>query len=167
VIYKLHVLVKLFFNGGVIMEVKCEDDKKKHAVSIKPLHCGVSVPDVEESIAWYQEMLGFTLISNKYIPALKAKVAFLEHGDFKIELFEVENASLLPEERRIPNCDIKTHGTKHVAYAVADISQVMAYLKSRNVDVALDVFRIEGELVGFVRDNAGNLIELIQEPALF
>ncbi|MBP2645796.1 MAG: Glyoxalase/bleomycin resistance protein/dioxygenase [Firmicutes bacterium] len=149
------------------MEGKCGDGTKKHAVSIRPLHCGVSVPNIEESIAWYQEMLGFTLVSNQYIPALMAKVAFLEHGDFKIELFEVENASPLPEERRFPNCDIKTHGTKHVAYAVADIHQVMSYLKSRNVDVALDIFQMEGELVGFIRDNAGNLIEIIQEPTLF
>ena len=135
---------------------------KKTAYSLKPLHCGISVPNIEASIAWYQNMLGFSLTFQKYILPLKAKVAFLKNGDFSIELFEVEGAEPLPEERRTPNLDIRTHGIKHVAYAVQDIYGFMARLKEQGVDVAMDVFRMEGDRVAFIRDNAGNLIEIIQ-----
>jgi methylmalonyl-CoA/ethylmalonyl-CoA epimerase len=38
----------------------------------------------------------------------------------------------------------------------------METLKSKGVDVAMDVFPMEGDLVAFIRDNTGNLIELIQ-----
>jgi hypothetical protein len=40
----------------------------------------------------------------------------------------------------------------------------MGTLKSKGVDVAMDIFPMEKDLVAFIRDNAGNLIELIQQP---
>lgn len=132
---------------------------------VKPLHVGISVPDMDASIAWYEKMLDFKLVSDQYFDKLPARIAFLAHGDFSIELFEVEGAAALPEERRTPNLDIRTHGTKHVAYAVEDLRRLMEELKAKKVDVAMDVFPMEGDLVAFIRDNAGNLIELIQTPA--
>lgn len=141
---------------------------RDHADSfIKALHVGVSVPNMDASIQWYQDMLGFTLVSDQFIPSLSARIAFLEHGEFSVELFQIEGAASLPEERRFPNLDIRTHGTKHVAYAVQDLRVLMTGLKAKNVDVALDIFTMEGDLVAFIRDNSGNLIELIQKPAMF
>lgn len=140
---------------------KCE---KENELMVKPLHVGISVPDVSASIVWYTEMLGFRLVSDRYFEKLPARIAFMEQGDFSIELFEVEGAKPLPEDRRVPNLDIRTHGTKHVAYAVKDLETLMDTLKSKGVDVAMDFFLMEGDLVAFIRDNAGNLIELIQQP---
>jgi methylmalonyl-CoA/ethylmalonyl-CoA epimerase len=131
---------------------------------IKPLHQGISVHDIEASIAWYQKMFGFKLVSDNFVPQLPARIAFLELGDFSIELFEVEGAAQLPEDRRTPNLDIRTHGTKHVAYAVKDLRSLMVDLKAKGAEVAMDVFPMEGDLVAFIRDNTGNLIELIQKP---
>jgi len=131
-------------------------------VLLRPLHVGISVPDMPASIAWYEQMLGFRLVSDKYFDQLPARIAFLELGGFSVELFEVPGAAHLPDDRRTPNLDIRTHGTKHVAYAVADLPGLMETLKSKGVDVAMDVFPMEGDLVAFIRDNSGNLIELIQ-----
>ncbi|MBP2650051.1 MAG: hypothetical protein H6Q74_876 [Firmicutes bacterium] len=131
---------------------------------IKPLHQGISVADVDASIAWYQKMFGFRLVSDDFVPQLPARIAFMELGDFSIELFGVEGAAALPEDRRTPNLDIRTHGTKHVAYSVKDLRTLMADLKSKDVDIAADIFPMAGDLVAFIRDNTGNLIELIQQP---
>lgn len=132
-------------------------------IFLKPLHSGVSVPDIDEAIKWYETMLGFRLVSRKHIPPLGGIVAFLEHGSFSVELFEIEGAAALPESRKEPNEDIKVHGNKHVAYAVEDLIKLMESLKAKNVDIAKDVFPMEGDLVCFIRDNSGNLIELIQQ----
>ncbi len=136
--------------------------KDSGEVLLKPLHVGISVPDMDASIAWYQQMLEFRLVSDKYFDQLPARIVFLTHGDFSIELFEVPGAAPLPADRRTPNLDIRTHGTKHVAYAVEDLPGLMASLKSKGVDVAMDIFPMEGDLVAFIRDNSGNLLELIQ-----
>jgi methylmalonyl-CoA/ethylmalonyl-CoA epimerase len=132
--------------------------------SIKPLHVGISVPDIEASIAWYSEVLGFTLESNFYMEPIKSKVAFLKHGDFSVELFQADDAAPLPEDRRTPNLDIRTHGTKHVAFSVKDVRQFVEGLKARNADIAMDVFPVGRDFVAFIRDNAGNLLEFIQQP---
>jgi methylmalonyl-CoA/ethylmalonyl-CoA epimerase len=133
-------------------------------LSIKPLHVGVSVPDIDASITWYSEVLGFTLEFQTYLAHIKSKIAFLRHGDFSVELFEIEGAAPLPEERRTPNLDIRTHGTKHVAFGVKDIRKFVEVIKARNADIAMDVFPQGNDLVAFIRDNAGNVIELIQQP---
>jgi methylmalonyl-CoA/ethylmalonyl-CoA epimerase len=137
--------------------------KSSREVLLKPLHVGISVPDIDASIAWYEQMLGFRLVSDTYFDQLPARIAFLELGGFSIELFEVPGAAQMPADRRVPNLDIRTHGTKHVAYAVEDLTGLMGSLKYKGVDVAMDVFPMEGDLVAFIRDNAGNLIELIQQ----
>jgi len=138
---------------------------KNQIASMIPSHCVISVPDIEASISWYKEMFRFTVLSSKFDPFWKAKIAFIGHGNFKLKLFEVDQATVLPDERRIPNLDIRTHGTKHVAYAVKDINTLMFDLKTKGVDVAMDVFPMQGNLVAFIRDNAGNLIELIERNA--
>jgi methylmalonyl-CoA/ethylmalonyl-CoA epimerase len=143
-----------------------KENNREIELTVKPLHVGISVPNVSASIEWYTQMLGFRLVSDKYFEKLPARIAFMEHGDFSIELFEVDGAAPLPEDRRVPNLDIRTHGTKHVAYAVDDLKTLMDTLKSKGVDVAMDIFPMEGDLVAFIRDNTGNLIELIQKPVV-
>lgn len=142
-----------------------ETKNKEKDIIVKPLHVGVSVPDIDAAISWYEEMLNFKLFSDQYYDQLPARIAFMKHGDFSLELFKVEGAAPLPDDRRVPDLDIRTHGTKHIAYAVTDLAALMETLKSKGVDVAMDIFPMEGDLVAFIRDNSGILIELIQQSA--
>jgi methylmalonyl-CoA/ethylmalonyl-CoA epimerase len=128
-------------------------------------HAGVSVPDLEASIAWYKKMLGFDLERRDSLPPLQAKVAFLRRGDLAFELFEVPGAAPLPEDRRVPNKDLLTHGNKHVAFAVKDVRAAVEELKERGADIVF-VLDIGGGTVSFIRDNSGNLIELFQQPGI-
>ncbi|MBP1626963.1 MAG: hypothetical protein H6Q00_1438 [Holophagaceae bacterium] len=138
--------------------------KENVKLPIRPLHQGISVADMEASIAWYERMFGYQVVSDAYVPQLPARIVFMELGDWSIELFHVDGSASLPNDRRIPNLDIRTHGTKHVAYLVDDIVSLMDDLKAKGVDVAMDIFPMAGDKVAFIRDNTGNLIELIQKP---
>ena len=137
-------------------------DSRKDTIKILPHHCGISVPDIEAAIAWYQDILGFSVIKRANIEAVPAKIAFLKHGDFHLELFQIENAAPLPEERRHPNLDICTHGTKHIAFAVPDVREFIDGMKKRGVDIAMDVNMMEDKAMAFIRDNSGNLIEVVE-----
>jgi len=131
-------------------------------IKLKPLHMGVSVSDMETSIQWYQNVLGFQLERSTYMAPLKSKVAFLRLGDFSVELFRPDEVIPLPEERRIPNEDIKTNGTKHIAFLVKDMDALFKDLSEKKVDFATAVFGVNNNKVLFIRDNTGNLIEFIQ-----
>jgi methylmalonyl-CoA/ethylmalonyl-CoA epimerase len=129
-------------------------------------HAGVSVPDLESSIRWYSEMLGFELERRDTLPQANAKVAFLRRGDLRVELFEVLGADPLPADRRTPDKDLRTHGNKHVSFALKDVRAAAAELKRRGADIVF-IADVGPHTVSFIRDNSGNLIELFQQPDLW
>jgi catechol 2,3-dioxygenase-like lactoylglutathione lyase family enzyme len=131
-------------------------------VDLRPDHAGISVADLEASIAWYRDMLGFTVDRVVDIPEDTGRVALVRHGEFLLELFSIPGAAPLPDERRHPATDLRTHGVKHVAYAVPDIRAFMERLKAEGVDVVWDVVLHDGTWCAFVRDNSGNLVEFVE-----
>ena len=134
----------------------------KGMLEFKPHHLGISVPDLEASIKWYENILGFSVEKRMTIEPLKAKIAFLIKDNFRIEIFEVAGAQPLPEVRRQPHTDIGTHGIKHLAYEVKNVTEFMDVLKKKGVDVAMDVSKMENKEMTFIRDNTGNLIEIVE-----
>jgi methylmalonyl-CoA/ethylmalonyl-CoA epimerase len=127
-------------------------------------HCGVSVPSLDQAIEWYGRVLGFELEKRFYIEAARSHTAMLKKGDLRFELFQVEGAAALPEDRRHPPTDLKTHGNKHVAFRVADLDAFLVEMQAQNADVAF-VVRERFGTGCFVRDCAGNLIEFVEDTA--
>lgn len=126
------------------------------------LHTGISVYNMEESIEWYRKNLGFEVVKNDgYCPPLKAKIVFIEKDGYQIELFEYDEPKAIPEERKMPNTDLQTVGTKHVAFATDDMEALKAGFVENGVDIAHEVHMGE-DAVMFVRDCNGVLIEFIQ-----
>jgi catechol 2,3-dioxygenase-like lactoylglutathione lyase family enzyme len=131
-------------------------------MKIRPDHAGISVADLQASIAWYRDMLGFELLRELEIPDGHGEVALVKNGSFILELFCVPDAKPLPDERRHPATDLLTHGLKHVAYATPDIDSLMSELKAKGVDVVWDIVVHDGDRCAFVRDNSGNLVEFVE-----
>jgi catechol 2,3-dioxygenase-like lactoylglutathione lyase family enzyme len=127
-------------------------------------HVGVSVPDLEASVDWYRRVLGFVPVRRLRIESIPADVAILKHGAMHIELFQAAGAKALPAERREPDSDVRTHGNKHIAFAIADVEPFAAELRRRGADVVWVKHFEHGGANIFIRDNAGNLIEFLQAP---
>ncbi|WP_062344701.1 VOC family protein [Novosphingobium sp. CCH12-A3] len=124
-------------------------------------HGGVSVPSLEQAIEWYGTILGFTVEHRFYIEAARSHTAMLRKGPLRFEIFEVEGAAPLPDERRYPPRDVQTHGNKHVAFQVADLDSFLAEMKQKGADIAMVVRESFGKGC-FIRDCAGNLIEFVE-----
>ncbi|WP_114240633.1 VOC family protein [Dyella sp. C9] len=135
-------------------------------VALKHHHGGISVPDIEASIAWYRDMLGFEVEKRFDIDKIPARVAMLRRGELRLELFEVPGAAPLPEDRRHPDRDVHTHGNKHVAFAVRDVEPMAAELRARGADIVF-VMRASFGANIFIRDNAGNLLEFVEAPEMW
>ncbi len=129
---------------------------------VAPHHVGISVADLEESIDWYERVLGFRLEAVVAVPEDDGRVAMLEQGGFRVELFEIPGAAALPPARREAGSDLRTHGVKHLAYEVSDIEAHAERLRALGVDIVWDVRVHEDVKVVFVRDNTGNLVELVE-----
>jgi catechol 2,3-dioxygenase-like lactoylglutathione lyase family enzyme len=124
-------------------------------------HGGVSVPDLDEAIDWYGRVLGFELEKRFYIEAAKSHTAFVKKGPLRFEIFQVEGAATLPEDRRHPPSDLKTHGNKHVAFQISDLDAFLEEVQAKGADVAF-VVREDFGRGCFLRDPAGNLIEFVE-----
>lgn len=126
-------------------------------------HGGVSVPDLAAAIDWYGRILGFVEERRFRIEPADADVVFLRKGPLRFELFEVAGAAPLPDDRRHPPSDLRTHGTKHVAFVVEDLDAFLDEMRTKGADVAM-VVRADYGHGCFLRDCAGNLIEFVVEP---
>jgi methylmalonyl-CoA/ethylmalonyl-CoA epimerase len=133
-----------------------------HPFPVTPHHCALSVPDLEASIRWYLEMLGFAVEIRQEMSHIPLKGAFLKRGDFRIELFEMPGAAPLPPARRDVHEDLRTHGTKHMALQVPNAREALTFLVARGVQVAMQPLEIDGTVACYIRDNSGNLIELVE-----
>lgn len=139
----------------------------------------ISVPDMEEAIHFWTDIFGFRLERSAFIEAIPGKLAFLENNGFRIELWEVEGADPIPESRKEPNSDLRTNGTKHIAFEVPNVQAALDEFVKKGVDIAavqrdftqpmiyeadpsMDANRSKRPAVAaFIRDPAGTLIELI------
>lgn len=127
-------------------------------------HVGVSVMDMDASIAWWQEMLGFALQRRYYLASIPAEIAVLGNGSLHVELLKVPNPKAADVERRVPDDDLQTCGNKHVAFSVADVRATIERLTARGADVVWLKALPDGRAASFIRDNEGNLIEFVQFP---
>ena len=132
----------------------------------KALHVGISVKDMDASLVWYRDVLGFgEKLKDFYAPPLGARICFIRGcGGFEIELFQYDAPKEMPAERRVPNTDLQTIGTKHLAVATDDMPALRKRLVDYGVDIAHEV-TMDGESVMFIRDPDGILVEIIQPKA--
>lgn len=132
-------------------------------MTLQPLHAGISVNNMEESLQWYEKNLDFQLLKDDgFLPPLQARICFIQNGTFQIELFEYKQPKPIPEDRLTPNSDLQTVGTKHVAFGVEDLDVWKERFTKNGVDIAHEV-EMEGNRVMFIRDCNGVLLELIEQ----
>lgn len=135
---------------------------------LKPLHVGISVENLSDSLQWYKNVLGFSLVDLNYYEFLQANIAIISNGWFEIELFQYDTPQPLPNDRRHPNEDLKTIGTKHLCLCTDNMERTLVHLKEHNVDIVFHNSGIKSEHpMCFLRDNSGVLIEIIQRKDMF
>jgi methylmalonyl-CoA/ethylmalonyl-CoA epimerase len=137
--------------------------EKNVAFDISFHHVGISVSNVEESVAWYKKMFGFEVVLRMNQGGDSAmNIVHIKRGNCYIELFQVAGAKPLPDYRRDPSADLKVHGLAHFAFQVPDVAAATKELKAKGAGIAMGPVDTPGVAFAFIRDNSGNTFELIQ-----
>lgn len=97
--------------------------------ALKIDHIGVAVKSIDETLKFYQEMLGLELQGIEIVEEQKVKVAFLPIGDSKIELLQSTDSDG-PIARYI---DKKGEGIQHIAYRVPNIEEAIAEFMKKGI----------------------------------
>jgi catechol 2,3-dioxygenase-like lactoylglutathione lyase family enzyme len=111
-------------------------------------HTAVCVPDVEAAVAWYESVLGLTVLSPPYLVegdaierdmgelvpspvAVKAAILGFPDGDDRVlEVIEYPRA---PGRARPPDASVVDHGFTHVGLVCDDIVATRADLEDKGV----------------------------------
>ncbi len=96
---------------------------------LKVDHIGIAVKSLDETLKFYQEMLGLELHGTEVVEEQKVKVAFLPVGDTEVELLE----STDPEGPIAKFIDKKGEGIQHIAFKVENIEEAIAELMGKGV----------------------------------
>lgn len=129
-------------------------------------HFAVSVPNLEETIAWYEKVFGFKVFDRSEIPGVGIKVCHMVGTGLILEIFEAPGASPLPEDRKVPNRDLMTHGNKHISFGVPNGPKAKEELEALGVEIVM-VAEVDNTYGLFIRDNSGNLIEIFEEAGIW
>ncbi len=97
--------------------------------TLKVDHIGIAVKNLEETLSFYQDVLGLDLQGTEVVEEQKVKVAFLPVGDTEIELLESTS-----EDGPIAKFIEKNgEGVQHIAFKVDDIEEAIAYMQSKGM----------------------------------
>ncbi|HZS07860.1 MAG TPA: VOC family protein [Blastocatellia bacterium] len=121
----------------------------------------LSVADVASLSRWYQDKLGFRVLSQGEAPNKIAKFAILEGDGTIIELIQHSKAKARKVAAPTTGDAYEIHGIFKVGMVVADLDGVYRELKRREVPIAYDLMAAKDvPLRSFsVRDGEGNLIQ--------
>ena len=92
-------------------------------------HLGIAVQNLEESIAYYENVLGLKCYSIEVVQDQKVKTAFFKVGQTKIELLE----STSPDGPIGRFIEKKGEGIHHLAFAVDQLEESLEEVRSKGV----------------------------------
>ena len=93
-------------------------------------HLGIAVQSIEESLPYFENVLGLKCYAIEEVADQKVKTAFLKCGEVKLELLEPTS----PESTIQKWLDKGNHGVHHVAFCIEDgVSNALAECDEKGV----------------------------------
>jgi len=92
-------------------------------------HIGIAVKNIEESLKYYEGVLGLKCYAVEEVAEQKVKTAFLKIGEIKLELLEATS-----DESPIAKfIEKRGEGVQHIAFAVNGIENVLSEVKEKGI----------------------------------
>jgi glyoxylase I family protein len=142
---------------------------------LRMTHIGICVADLERSLAFYRDCLGFVYRSELRVagepsatllrlPDVALHAVYLERDGTRIELLAYATPHALGDATPRP---MNGRGLTHLSLRVDDLAATVAALRAAGVRVLADTYidlPAFGAAAVFVTDPDGTLIELVQSP---
>ncbi len=127
-------------------------------------HIGIAVKNLEESIKFYENILGLKCYTVEEVTDQKVKTAFFKVGQTKIELLESTDSEG-PIGKFIEK---KGEGIHHLAFAVKDLQSALNHAKAKDIKLIDEKPRrgAEGLNIAFLHPKSTNgvLTEFCSKP---
>lgn len=127
-------------------------------------HLGIAVKSIEESLPYYEQVLGLKCYNIEVVADQKVKTAFFKVGQTKIELLEPTS-----EDSAIAKfIEKKGEGIHHIAFAVPSVAEALAEVEEKGIRLIDKAPRAgaEGLSIAFLhpKSTCSVLTELCEGP---
>ena len=139
---------------------------------MKMNHVGISVADIERSVAFYCDMLGMEQASPVFpfagpdfeeimaLDGAQGRMCVVSTGDLHVELFEFSAPAPSPKD---PAYSVGDRGISHFGIEVADIDSAYRRLSEAGVLIHSPIKTFPGGTKAiYARDPDGNVFELVE-----
>jgi len=127
-------------------------------------HLGIAVKSIENSLPYYEGVLGLKCYNIEVVEDQKVKTAFFKVGQTKIELLEPTS----PDSTIAKFIEKKGEGIHHIAFAVNSVAEALAEVESKGVQLIDKAPRAgaEGLNIAFLhpKSTCSVLTELCEDP---
>jgi catechol 2,3-dioxygenase-like lactoylglutathione lyase family enzyme len=134
-------------------------------------HVGISVTDLDRSIAFYREMFGMEPLGDPFpfsgpqfseimdIPEVQGRMCMIAGGNLWLELFEFAES-----KAKDPAYPVSDRGISHFGLTVDDVQATYDKLKAAGVPIhgRLQTFNGGSMRAAYCRDPDGNVFEIMQ-----
>ena len=128
-------------------------------------HLGIAVQSIEESLPFFENVLGLKCYNVEVVEAQKVTTAFLKCGEVKLELLEPTS----PESTIQKWLDKGNHGVHHVAFCIEDgVANALAECDEKGIRLIDKAPRKGAEQLNIAflhpKSTVGILTELCEHP---
>jgi len=116
---------------------------------------------MEKSIDFYARLLGMKLLNRREIPQNNAEIAFLQDAEGKGARLEL---TYFHNQKKFVQAEYEDRLFDHLAFDIKDMNETISLMRQEKVTITDEPFRLSptGNLIAFVEDPDGTLIELIE-----
>ncbi len=129
-------------------------------------HIGIAVPNIEEALPFYENVLGLSCYAIEEVPDQKVRTAFIRVGEVKIELLEPTSPDSTIAKFIEKNGG--RGGVHHIAFAVEGLQETLHLVAEKGVSLIDKSPRkgAEGLNIAFLHPKStfGVLTEFCENP---
>lgn len=155
--------MRIFVLLTLIMTFSLPVFSASNSSEFKPHLVALSVPDLKASIQWYEDHLGFIVLSTNEYPEYDLSIAMMERKGFNLELIQhgdsISQHSVLPDKSN----PATLQGIIKLAFWIDNVKAKAREFKDLDMDFKMELrVNDEAETMSFiVTDIAGNWIQFI------
>lgn len=119
-------------------------------------HVAITVKDMNRSIEFYTEKLGFTITRSSETPSMKT--VFVGKGQVQLELFALKKGSA----KSVPELQQDEIGIKHIAFNVTDLDTLIKKFKEKGIIFISEIRQAGTRRHIFFKDPDGTTLQLLE-----
>jgi lactoylglutathione lyase len=126
------------------------------------VHASVRTSNMERSIEFYTKLLALKVVKRVEIPQNNAEIVFLQDPEEEGSLLELTSYR---DQKKYVQAKYEDRLFDHLAFVVRRMDATLRAMRKAGVTITDEPYRLspKGNLLAFVEDPDGTLIELIQK----